>query len=174
MGGSAGHISLPLVEQHPNLKVVVQDLPAAEAAFNDNIPEKYRGRMSFQAHDFFKPQSTPADVYLIKSVLHDWPDKHVVQILKNLAAAMKPGNRIVVFDIIFPPETDEQGRPTIPRPVKKMLSGVDLQMHVLFNAKERTAEDWTGLIESASDRLKVKNVIVLPGAPLGILDAVYE
>jgi 6-hydroxytryprostatin B O-methyltransferase len=130
--------------------------------------------MSFEVHDFFLPQKTPADGYLVKSVLHDWPDQSAVKILANLAAAMKPGNHLILFDIIFPPETDEEDQPIIPSQIKKVMCAVDLQMLVLFNSRERTMKDWITLFKRASDRLVVKSVVVLPGQPLGLIDAVYE
>ena len=76
VGGSSGHDARHLAENYPNLKLIVQDKPAVEPAFDANIPPDLieSGRLQFQPHDFFNPQEEIADVYLVKSVLHDWPD----------------------------------------------------------------------------------------------------
>lgn len=60
-----------IANQHPKLKLVVQDLPAIGPAFEGNVPSDLTSRVAFQAHDFFTPQTVRADAYLIKSVLHN-------------------------------------------------------------------------------------------------------
>lgn len=43
-----------------------------------------------------------ADVYLLRSVLHDWPDEYALQILRSLIPAMKPGSRVVLNEVCLP------------------------------------------------------------------------
>ncbi|RMZ82434.1 hypothetical protein DV737_g2091, partial [Chaetothyriales sp. CBS 132003] len=103
LGGSAGHISAILAENYPKLSLVVQDLPAVESAFNTNFgSSRHASRVKFQKHDFFNVQETSADVFLVKSVFHDWSDKYVLQIVRNLLGVFKPGNHLLIFDSIVP------------------------------------------------------------------------
>ena len=154
---------------------MVQDLASAESAFHANIgPKAVSSRIRFEAHDFLTKQTLPADVFLIKSVFHDWPDKYVAQIIQNLLPVMKPGNHVLIFDIIVPPEYTEDGAPTIPLTARKTIAAVDLQMLVAFNSRERMVEDWAAVVGQSDSKLALKAVHVIPGVPLGILDFVYE
>ena len=103
VGGSDGYISIQLARAFPNLRLVVQDLPNVIACAIDKIPPELEGRIKFQKHDFFTEQpEVGADVYLFRWILHDWPDKQVVAILRQLIPALKVGARIVVNDNIGP------------------------------------------------------------------------
>ncbi|KAJ1545574.1 hypothetical protein HK405_007842 [Cladochytrium tenue] len=175
LGGSAGYVSVMIAKKHPKLKLIVQDLASAEPAFRANNPIELASRVIFQEHDFFTPQTVQADAYLIKSVLHDWSDKYVTEILQQLLPAMKSGrSRIILIDVVLPPDFDTEGKPVVPRSITKLLSGVDLQMHLLCNSKERTVGDWVAVIKRADPRFELTNVQLVPGAPLGILELVLQ
>ncbi|PYI11096.1 O-methyltransferase [Aspergillus sclerotiicarbonarius CBS 121057] len=175
LGGSAGHVSVILAENYPKLKLMVQDLAAAQSAFDANVGSSpYASRIQFQAHDFFQQQHVPADVFLLKSVLHDWSDKYVLQIVRNLLGVLHPGNHLLVFDFVVPPDYDEDGQFTTPLPVRKFMAAMDLQMHVVCNSKERRVEDWMEVIQRADARFQLREVHVPAGSPLGILDFVFQ
>ncbi|PWY95900.1 O-methyltransferase [Aspergillus sclerotioniger CBS 115572] len=175
LGGSAGHISVILAENYPKLKLVVQDLAAAKSAFDANIKTSmYETRIQFQTHDFFQQQDVPADVFLLKSVLHDWSDKYVLQIVRNLLGVLQPGNHLLVFDFVVPAECDGENQSTMPLPVKKSIAAMDLQMHVACNSKERRVEDWAEVIQRADTRFKLRGAHLPSGSPLGILDFVFQ
>lgn len=147
----------------------MQDLAHAESAFNAKIGfTDLSSRIHFQVHDFFQKQILPADVFLIKMIFHDWSDKYVIQIIQNLLGVLKPGNHVIIFDIIVPPDE------AMPLPAKKLIAVSDIQMHVLFNSKERKLEDWSEVIKRADARFQLKNVHILPSTPFGIMDFVFE
>lgn len=62
-------------------------------------------------HDFFEPE--PADllssshgklVFFLRMILHDWPDKYCIKILKNLVPALeKNGGTVLINDSVVPP-----------------------------------------------------------------------
>ena len=63
-------------------------------------------------HDFFDPE--PANlsssrsgngnlVFYLRMILHDWPDKYCVKILKNLVPALKDGSVVLVNESVVPP-----------------------------------------------------------------------
>lgn len=99
----------------------------------------------------------------------------MVQILRNLLPAMRPGARVIIFDIILPPDRDETtGRPSVPRSIRKMLGAVDMQMHMPLNAKERKVDEWVAVTKKADPRFRLSTVRVVPGAPLGILEFILQ
>lgn len=162
-----------LAQTYPKLKLVVQDLPGVEESFNTTVPEELKPRVSFQTHDFFTTQPVAADVYFFKAILHDWPDKYASKILGALVPSMRPGSRIVLCEGIFPPPGSKQWL-SLPLPVQRAMSMMDLQMLVLFNAKQRTVEDWKNVIMGADKRLELVNVYKLQGNTFGILEIVFN
>jgi len=56
---------------------------------------------SFAVHDFFNPQPTKgAGLYLLRSVIHDWPDQDAKIILKHLRDAADPSSKLIIFDLL--------------------------------------------------------------------------
>lgn len=104
IGGSEGHVSAVIAQRHPYLNFVVQDLPEViqKASLPDDIGEGVRKRVRFESHDFFTEQTTQGEVFLLRWILHDWPDQQVVSILKNFKPVLKPGNKILINDQVMP------------------------------------------------------------------------
>lgn len=101
VGGSHGHASLAIQRAHPHLNFVVQDLPNVIAeAKSQNIA--HNDAIRFETHDFFEEQKTQADVYLLRWILHDWPDAHAIKILQNLRSQLRPGDKILINDSVMP------------------------------------------------------------------------
>ncbi|KAI2820472.1 hypothetical protein CBS115989_3602 [Aspergillus niger] len=175
LGGSAGHISVILADNYPKLDLVVQDLASAQSAFDENINSThYASRIKFQTHNFFEPQVLPADVFLLKSVLHDWSDKYVLQIVRNLLGVLKPGNHLVIFDFVMPEDYNEETDSMTPLTVRKLVASMDMQMFVGCNSKERKVKDWNDVVKRADGRFELKEVHVPRGSPLGLLDFVFQ
>jgi hypothetical protein len=97
LGGSIGHISQTLLEKHPNLRSCVQDLP--EVISQAKTPDHLKDRLQYMEHNFFTEQKVRADVYLLRSILHDWSDKYAIDILRNLIPALHPGAKIVINEV---------------------------------------------------------------------------
>ncbi|KAH7122653.1 S-adenosyl-L-methionine-dependent methyltransferase [Dendryphion nanum] len=164
VGGSHGAIGFKLVEKWPSMKIIVQDRPEVV----DTAPKDHKlvesGQVSFQVHDFFKPQPVKdADVYFLRQILHDWSDKYAIGILKALIPALKKGARIIINDQIPPEEgvlTPRQERPTL---------CYDMIMKQLFNAGERGEAEWRNLINQADERFNVIKAETPPGGQMGFV-----
>jgi hypothetical protein len=101
VGGSLGSVCTRLARQRPNLKCIVQDLP--ETINEASIPEDLEGRLEFMAHNFFEEQPVKnADVYFLRSILHDWSDKYAILILQNLIPALKSNAKIIINEVCVP------------------------------------------------------------------------
>jgi O-methyltransferase len=148
---------------------VVQDRPKVEKAFHDNVPAELTSRVTFQAHNFFNEQPIRADVYFVKQIVHDWPDKHSVEILKSLVPAMKPGSRVILFEGVAPPIEGGAEWEKLPQTAKRLLAAADLQMLALFNAKQRCIEDYVALFKKADSRFELANTVFLPGSAFGLI-----
>lgn len=102
IGGSRGDLCAALLRRYPDIKrAVVEDLPEVTRADTEAlISSELAGRIEYQEYDFFTEQVVKdADVYIFRTVLHDWPDDYAIRILKNQIPAMKKGARILINDI---------------------------------------------------------------------------
>jgi hypothetical protein len=100
VGGADGQFVLELMAANPGLRGQVLDLPhAIDGARAEAAKRGLSDRFSATAGDFFT-QVPAADLYLIKTVLHDWDDSHAVTILRNCRAAALPGARAVVVETV--------------------------------------------------------------------------
>ena len=92
------------------------------------------------AYDFLAPQPIKgARAYILKYVLHDWPDPKAVEILNQITAAMKPGySKLIILENIIPDGAIPMG-----------TAGLDAALMALCAAGERTEGQWRGLLEAA-------------------------
>ncbi|KZT20924.1 O-methyltransferase [Neolentinus lepideus HHB14362 ss-1] len=165
VGGGTGMPSMYIARAFPDVRIVIQERDQVcehgIAYWKGAFPEAINsGRVQFQAHEFFQPQptlptNTPASVYLLRTVLHDWPDHECVRILKNLRAAATPKTKLLIGDFMIPyacPDDSVAAR-TIPgaktsaAPAPLLANfgkgsatsyALDMAMFTNFNAQERT------------------------------------
>jgi hypothetical protein len=96
VGGADGYVSRAISEAHPQLYMVVEDLPGVVGTAS---PTQH---VRFQAYDFFTTQPLVADVYLFRGIFHNWPDHYVVRILRAQVPALRIGARILVNESLSP------------------------------------------------------------------------
>ncbi|KAI5464393.1 putative O-methyltransferase [Mariannaea sp. PMI_226] len=167
VGGSSGHDAVHLANNFPNVKIVVQDLPKVEESFNTKVPDELKSRISFKPHDFFQPQETKGDVYMLKMILHDWPDKDAAKILKGLLPQLTPEkSRVLLFEVVAPP----QGAQLPFQTLNRLGASSDLQMLGSCNSLERTEQNWRDLVKGVDERLEITSVSQLPGAFQSVIE----
>ncbi|CAM0953756.1 unnamed protein product [Alopecurus aequalis] len=96
VGGGHGAASLAITRAFPDVKCTVLDLPhvVAGAPAHDNL--------TFVAGDMFD-YIPPADVVLLKWILHDWQDEDCVKILrrcKEAIPARDAGGKVIIIDTV--------------------------------------------------------------------------
>jgi hypothetical protein len=107
-------------------------------------------RVTAAGQSFFDPLPSGADVYLLKNVLSDWPDREATAILRRCAEAARPSGRVVIFTNAG---TGEAASP-------------ELLMLVLAGGRARTLEELhamarqAGLEVRAAGRQRAGRVIV--------------
>jgi hypothetical protein len=154
VGGGFGALLPPLLHAHPRLRGLVYDLArCADGSRSLMEAEGLADRCEFQAGDFFASVPGGADVYLLKSVIHDWDDANSRRILERCRDAMGRGARLLVLEWIVP---DPVG------PGDAGIVGTDLNMLVMVGGRERTEKEYRELIASAG--LRVTRVIPTPAA----------
>lgn len=106
VGGSHGHTSLALAQECPNARFIIQDIdPTAldgGRALVSKQDQAIASRIEFAQYDFFTPNKIQGDVYIFRHILHDWPDKKVIEILRNQVPALKDGALVLVSEGVVP------------------------------------------------------------------------
>ncbi|WP_018557611.1 MULTISPECIES: methyltransferase [unclassified Streptomyces] len=101
VGGGTGALVQGLLLANPTLRGQSLDLPHAAAAAQASAGKQgLTDRFTAVTGDFFE-SVPPADLYLLKMVLHDWNDADCVRILRNCRAAALPGARVVVVENVI-------------------------------------------------------------------------
>jgi hypothetical protein len=154
VGGGRGVLLEAVLARHLHLTGTVFDL--AHVVAKEPRSSALESRWSAAAGSFF--EAVPAaDAYLVKSILHDWPDDRCVRILRSCAAALNPGGVVLVVEMVL-------GRPG--NEIEAALS--DLNMLVVAGGRERTAAEYAALLEAAGLRLAR---VVDTGTPMAIIEA---
>jgi 2,7-dihydroxy-5-methyl-1-naphthoate 7-O-methyltransferase len=90
VGGGTGAMLASLLRRHPRTRGILVDLPGTVARAAELIESLgVAGRVTVEGQSFFDPLPAGADLYLLKSVLNDWPDEPTVAILRRCAEAAR-------------------------------------------------------------------------------------
>jgi len=143
VGGASGNFVHALMQHNPQLHGAVFDLPfvvpKADAAARALGLE---ARFATCAGDFLRDPIPPADLYLLRFILHDWDDESCIAILRNCRRSMRAGARVLVAEMLV----DDSGGPAT-GPL------LDLMMMVTLGGKERSREQFDALFAAAGLRL---------------------
>jgi hypothetical protein len=154
VGGGQGILLDAVLNQHEHLHGMVFDLPHVVA--REPRSEAVASRWSSVAGSFFEGVP-PADAYLIKAILHDWPDDRCVAILRTCAAALNPGGVVLVVEVVL----DRPG-------YEADAAFSDLNMLVMPGGRERTEPEYAALFAAAGLKL---NQVIDTGTRVSVLEA---
>jgi hypothetical protein len=147
IGGGYGALLCAILEAHPSLEGAVFDLEhAREGALALFASRGVAARASFVAGSFFEVAPPAADLYVIKSVIHDWDDVQSLRILANCREAMDERSRLLMVE---PPAATGRGNPAL----DWILTFSDLNMLVNTGGRERTETQYRALLEKAELRV---------------------
>jgi SAM-dependent methyltransferase len=143
VGGGTGAQLAEVLRARPAVRGTLVDLPRTVARSSDVFEAAgVADRVTVAAQSFFDPLPAGADLYLLKSVLSDWPDREALAILRRVAEAARPSGRVAILSGVTPDEA--------PSP--------ELLMLVLVGGKDRTLSEFrelareAGLVVRASGR----------------------
>ena len=146
IGGGDGTLLAGVLAAHPTLRGILFDTEEglAQAPPNDRITQ--------HTGDFFEELPAGADLYLIKSVLHNWDDDRCAAILANCRRVIPGQGRLLIVEPVLPETVDGS------LPNTMYLS--DLNMLVNLGGRERTMADFDKLCRRTG--FAVSDVIPLP------------
>lgn len=158
VGGGHGYLLSSVLRAAPRAKGVLYDLPQVINS-SGAIPKDVAKRIEAIGGDFFREVPAEGDCYILKHIIHDWPDVQCRTILTNIRRAMKPDASVLILDQVLPGETS-------PHP------GFLMDMNMLAMTPggcERNEKEFRDLLLSSG--LKLKRVIATQ-SPVSIIEGV--
>jgi hypothetical protein len=129
VGGGTGTLLKAVLDAHPHVRGTLLDLPRTVArAIVD---------AELVGQSFFDPLPAGKDLYLLKSVIVDWPDAEAIAILKRVAEAMPSQGRVVILNGITPGDKAEP----------------NMLMLVLVGGRSRSLSEFSEMAEQAGLRV---------------------
>lgn len=103
VGGGTGAMLAEILRAHPRIHGTLLDLPETVARSAAIFRQAgVTARVTTAAQSFFDPLPAGADVYLLRGILNDWPDREAAAILTRCAEAARPGGRVVILKSVGP------------------------------------------------------------------------
>ncbi len=159
VGGGRGSLLQGILEANPGLRGILFDVPAAirEAAvlFGQS---GLSARCRFLEGSFFESVPEGADAYVLSRVLHDWTDEQAIRILQKTRRAMAGGAALLLVERVL----DSQD----PSPEATLT---DIHMLVMTGGRERTTEEFGGLLAASGFEL-VRAIET--GSPVHVVEGV--
>jgi hypothetical protein len=158
VGGGRGRLLAAILAATPAARGVLFDLPQVVAGAPTLLRKhRARDRVRIVEGSFFERVPENGDAYVLKNVIHDWPDDDAVQILRNVRAAASAGKTILLVELVIPKHNrDFPGKWT------------DLEMLIGAAARERSATEYGRLLNHAGFHL---SRVVETASPFSIVEA---
>jgi C-methyltransferase len=158
VGGGQGRLLAAILEATPAAQGVLYDQPQVVA----NAPTLLQqhgidDRVRIESGSFFDAVPAGGDLYLLKLIIHDWPDEQAVDILRNVRDAAGTDGTVVLIEQVIPTHDREF-----------LGKWVDLEMLLCLAARERTAAEYRDLLKRAGLRL---TRVVQTASPFSLIEA---
>jgi len=142
VGGGQGRLLAMVLAQHPQIRGIVVDRPEVVST---PAPEAMQvaDRLEMRGGDFFTAVPEGADVYVLSRIVHDWPDRDAVAILRTCRMAMSRDARLCLLEQVAPEAADVSAAERLALGLK------DLNMLVLVGGQERSLREYRTLLEAA-------------------------
>ncbi len=139
VAGGHGRLLAAILASAPEAEGVLFDLPdvVMEAP---SLLEKLgvARRVRLAEGSFFEEIPAGGDAYVLKHIIHDWPDYAALQILQNVRRAAATDAALLLVETVIPEDDSE-------------FTGkvVDIEMLVFNDGRERTATEYRHLLAKA-------------------------
>jgi hypothetical protein len=158
VGGGHGRLLAAILDATPQARGILFDLPEVVAGAPPVLAEHHvADRVRVVEGSFFDAVPDGGDAYLLKNVIHDWPDDDPVKILGNVRTAAGIGKHVLLVECVIP----HHGREFLGK-------WMDLGMLVLAAGRERTADEYRRLLDRAGFRM---TRVVETASPFSVVEA---
>jgi hypothetical protein len=158
VGGGHGLLLANVLQRNPQMRGTLYDLPHVIEGARNGPLQQVMDRCTLTGGDIFASVPGGADAYMMKHVIHDWPDEVCVKILASCRKGVNPGGKLLVADSVIQPGNEFS--------FGKIM---DIQMMLFPGGLERTQEQFHELLAASGWRL---NRVIPTAAPESIVEAV--
>jgi hypothetical protein len=155
IGGGTGHLLAAILEAAPEAEGTLFDLP--ETVAKAEVLKPFGDRARTVGGNMFESVPAGCDAYVMRYVLHDWSDAECAKILQNMANAVYPGGRLIVFEAVVP----EDNTPSFSK-------WMDLVNLTFLSGKQRTNAEFTKLFDQSG--WEIVSIKPTP-APFSVMEA---
>jgi hypothetical protein len=132
VGGGEGALLRDILAATPRLHGVLFDLPQVVAGASEILRGEIAARCQIVGGNFFDSVPEAADAYLLKGVIHDWPDDDAARILRNTRRAIRSDGILLLVEGVV----DSAARPV----------GLMELLMLVIGGRERTEADFRLLL----------------------------
>ena len=158
VAGGHGLLLATILQRHPQMKGTLYEMPSVIAGAHNGPLSPVMDRCTLLAGDMFTSMPAGYDAYIMKHIIHDWPDDICVKILSGCRKGVNPGGKLLVADSVIQPGNDPD--------FGKIL---DLEMLLLPGGRERTEVQFRDLFAASGWRL---SRIIPTHSPVSIVEGV--
>ena len=158
VAGGHGLLLATILQRNPQIKGTLYELPSVLEGAASGPLAPVMDRCTLLGGDIFTSVPVGYDAYIMKHIIHDWPDDVCVKILQHCSKGVNPGGKLLVADAVIQPGNDPD--------FGKIL---DLEMLVLPGGRERTEQQFGELFSAAGWRL---SRVIHTRSPVSIVEGV--
>jgi hypothetical protein len=158
VGGGHGLLLATIMARNPQMKGTLYDEPHVIEGAKNGPLKPVMERCTIAFGDMFSSVPAGADAYIMKHIIHDWPDELCVKILKSCRKGVNPGGKLLVVDDVIQSGNDFYAG--------KFL---DLQMLIFPGGKERTEKQFRELFAAGGWKL---SRVVPTATPICIVEGI--
>jgi hypothetical protein len=142
IAGGHGLLLATILEKNPHLQGTLYEMPHVLEDARSGPLKPVMDRCTLASGDMFSSVPPGADAYIMKHIIHDWPDDRCVQLLKACRKGVNSGGELLVVDSVIQPGND-------------FFPGkfLDLQMMIFPSGCERTEKQFRDLFAASGWRL---------------------
>lgn len=147
VGGNDGTLISAVLRRNPGLRGVLFDTPEGTKGARPVLEAAgVMDRCEIVEGDFFDGVPSGGDIYLLKSIVHDWNPRHAAEILRGCRKVIPDAGTLLVIEAVLPS--------TIGTPAGLLGTVLmDLNMLVTTGGRERTETEFDALLRTAGFQL---------------------
>jgi hypothetical protein len=158
IAGGHGRLLAGILSANPAASGILFDLPHVVAGAEPLLCKHgVAERVRIVEGSFFDGVPEGGDLYVLKNIIHDWPDDKAQQILKTLRAATQTGTTVLLVECVIPPHDRDF-----------LAKWTDLEMLVVNAGRERTGDEFQKLLQQTGFHM---TRIVPTASPFSIVEA---
>ena len=158
VAGGHGLLLATILSRYPRLRGTLYDRPDVIEGAKSGPLVPVMDRCTLAAGDMFSSVPAGADAYIMKYIIHDWPDEPCRKILRACRGSVNAGGKLLIVDVVIKPGNALDWG--------KVL---DLEMLMFPGGRERNEQQFSELLASSGWRL---NRVIPTDSALSIVEGV--